>query len=185
MFAEWKVVDLAPPLPFGLATAKVVFEASRRLIALFGSLREQLHGDRRDRTRNFLQPLGRRHRPPGEMAVDPFHRLRGDKRQSTGEHSVEGDTERIEVTPGVDGAIHASGLFRRHVGERAGNGLGRMWGLTLASEARCDAKAGQPHFAGRLVEQDVGWLDILVDEATLMKFAECEHNGDGETEKAS
>ena len=47
-----------------------------------------------------LQPLGRQHRPPGQVAVHPFHGLGGRKRQSTGEHLVEGDAERVEIRCG-------------------------------------------------------------------------------------
>src|SRR5262245_51641677 len=102
VFAEWKIINPALRVPFGLAVAKVGFETSGGLIAIFGSLREQFHDDRRNCTRNFLQPLGRRHRPPGEMAVHPFHRVRGGEGQSTREHPVEGDAERVEVAPGID-----------------------------------------------------------------------------------
>src|SRR5262245_52167866 len=45
VFAEWKLVNPALRLPFGLATAKVAFEAGGRLITIFGPLREQLHND--------------------------------------------------------------------------------------------------------------------------------------------
>ena len=38
----------------------------------------------------------------GNVAVDPFHRIRGSKRQCAGEHFVKGDPERIEITASVD-----------------------------------------------------------------------------------
>ena len=73
--------------------------------------------------RNARQPLRRRHRLSRDVAVDPFHRVGGAERQTTGEHPVERDAERIEVAAGIDRAIHPSGLFGRHIGERAGDRL--------------------------------------------------------------
>ena len=46
-FAECKIVDPAlRRLPFDPAAAKVAFETSGGLIAVFGQFREQLHDDR-------------------------------------------------------------------------------------------------------------------------------------------
>ena len=101
-FAEWKVINPTPRLPSGPAAAEVALEAGGGLIAVFGSLREQLHDNRRNGAGNFLQPLGRRGRPPGEVAVHPFHRLRGCKRQNTSKHLVEGDAKCVQIAPGID-----------------------------------------------------------------------------------
>src|SRR5262245_32004311 len=55
----------------------------------------------------------------------------------------------------------------------------------LAREPGGDAESGQPYLAGRLVEQDVSWLDIFVYEPTLVKSAERQGNSDGEVQEAS
>ena len=123
-------------------------------------------------------------RPPGEVAVHPFHRVGRDERQGTDEHPVEGDPEGVEVAAGVDRAVHAAGLLGRHVGEGAGDGLGRVGRLALAHEARGDAEAGQAHRAGGLVEHDVGRLDVLVDEAGLVEPVHGRCDGDREVEEA-
>jgi len=57
--------------------------------------------------------------------------------------------------------------------------------LPFARETRGEAEPGQPHLAGRLVEQDVRWLDIFVNEPALVKSAESGGNSDGEAQKAS
>src|SRR5262249_59583016 len=57
--------------------------------------------------------------------------------------------------------------------------------LTFAREARGDAEPSQPHLGGRLVEQDVGWLDIFMDEPALMKLPERRGSSDGERQEAS
>ena len=171
-------------LPFRLAAAKVVFEAGGGLVAVLGALGEELHHDRRDRAGDAAEPFGGCLRPPGEVAVHPFHRVGRDERQGTDEHPVEGDPEGVEVAAGVDRAVHAAGLLGRHVGEGAGDGLGRLGRLALAHEARGDAEAGQAHRAGGLVEHDVGRLDVLVDEAGLVEPVHGRCDGDREVEEA-
>ena len=66
------------------------------------------------------------------MAVDPFHRIGGRKRQNPRKHFIQGDAERIEIAAGVDRAVHAAGLLGRDVGEGTGNAFRRRGRLTLA-----------------------------------------------------
>ena len=138
-----------------------------------------------DRGRDSLQPLAGRHRLSRDMAVDPLHGIGRGERQGAREHLVERDAERIEVAAGIDRAVHPSGLFGRHVGERAGDGLGRRGRLPLARQARGDAETGEPDLSGRAVHQDIGRLDILVDEPRLMDLAQGDRDADGEAQEAS
>src|ERR1700739_3472021 len=69
------------------------------------------------------------------MAMDPLHRIRGAERQCAREYLVERDTERVEVAAGIDGAVHPSGLFGRHVGERPRNRLGGIGPVPLGGAA--------------------------------------------------
>ena len=107
-------------------------------------------------------------RLPGDVAVHPLHRIGRGERQCPGEHLVEGDAERIEIAAGIDRAVHPAGLFRRHVGERSGDHLRRRGRLMLARQTRGDAEAGEPDAAACDVHQDVGRLDVLVDQISLM-----------------
>src|SRR6516165_12106100 len=102
--------------------------------------------------------------------MHPIHWISTGKRQGAGEHFVEGDAERVEVAAGVDRTVHSSGLLGRHVGKRASERLWRLGRLSLAREARGDTEPGEPHPAGRAIDQDVGRLDVLVDEAALMEL---------------
>jgi len=54
---------------------EVALQAGRGLVAVLGRLGQQLHDDGRDDAGHILQPLGGRHRPPRDVAVDPFHRV--------------------------------------------------------------------------------------------------------------
>src|SRR5262245_25470443 len=49
VFAKRKLVDAAPTLPFGKTAPQITLNAGRRLVALLGSLGEQLHDDGRNR----------------------------------------------------------------------------------------------------------------------------------------
>ena len=135
--------------------------------------------------RDALQPLRRRHRLSGDMAMDPFHRIGGAERQTAGQHLIERDAERVEVAARVDRAVHSPGLFRRHIGERAGDDLGRLGRLTLARQTRGDAEPGEPRPSVRAVHQDIGRLDVLVDEAALVRLAQRGGDADGEAQEAS
>ena len=69
------------------------------------------------------------------------------KGRGAGEHLVERGAEGIEIAAGIDRAIHPPGLLGRHIGERPGNGLGRVGRLPLAGQARREAEAGEPHLS--------------------------------------
>jgi len=126
-----------------------------------------------------------RSRPPRNMAVHPLHGIGGRKRQSAGEHLVEGDAKGVEVAAGVDRPVHAPGLLGGHVGERAGDGLGRLGRLALAGEARGDAEPGEPHLSARAVHQNIGRLDVLVDEATLVDLVHRRRDAGRKAQEAS
>ena len=46
-------------------------------------------------------------------------------------------------------------------------------------------KPGEPHLSGRAVDQNIGRLDVLVDEAALVELAERRRDADGEAQEAS
>src|SRR5262245_1005003 len=56
--------------------------------------------------------------------------------------------------------------------------------MALAQEARSDAEPGQAYLASGMIHQDVRGLDILVDEAALVKLANRSCNGDRELQEA-
>ena len=105
--------------------------------------------------------------------------------RAAGEHLIERDAERIEVAAGIDRAVHPPGLFGRHVGQRAGDDLGRLGRLTLARQTRGDAEPGEPRPSVRAVHKDIGRLDVLVDEAALVRLAQRGGDADGEAQEAS
>ena len=67
--------------------------------------------------------------------------------------------------------VHASGLFGRHIGERAGDELGRCRRLPFARQTRGKAETGQADLSVRAVDQEMGGLQILVHQATRVEFA--------------
>ncbi len=106
------------------------------------------------------------------MTMNPLDRLRGNERKRPGEHLVECDPEGIQITPGIDRPIHASGLFRRHVSQGASNYFGRFEDLVFSQQLRSDPKTGKPHSVGALVDQNVGRFNIFMNETLAMKLTE-------------
>src|SRR5215470_17298245 len=106
------------------------------------------------------------------MTMYPFHWFGSVKRQGARQHLIERDTKGVQVSAGIDGSIHPSGLLGRHICQRSGDRLGGIRRLAFASEARSDAESGQPHLTGRLIKQDIGRLYVLVNEPTLVKLTQ-------------
>jgi hypothetical protein len=171
-------------VPLGEAAAQIDLQACRGLVAVFGVLGEELENDRVDDGRQSGRTCTRRRWLPGDMAMDPLHGIGGVEGQLTGEELVEGDPERVEVASGVDRAVHAAGLFRRHIGERAGDHLGWRQRRALASQPGGDAESGQTHVA-RCVDQHVCRLDVSVDQAVSVHLAHRPREIGGERQKAS
>ena len=94
--------------------------------------------------------------------MDPLERVGRGKRQRTREHLVQGDAQRVEIAATINRAIHAAGLLRRHIGERASNNLGRYGRLGLPRQLRCNPESGEPYLAG-VVDQHIPRLDVLMD----------------------
>ena len=91
--AERERVDAAVRLPFRQTAPEVGLDARGGLVPLLGGLGQQLHDDRRERPGNAVDPLARWHRLPGDVAMNPLHRIGGGERQHPGEHLVEGDAQ--------------------------------------------------------------------------------------------
>ena len=166
--AEREGVDALLRLPLRQAAPKITLEAGGGLVALLRRLGEQLQDDLRDRDRDMVHPLGRRHRPSRNMAMDPLHRLGRRKRQCAREHLVKGDAERIEVAARIDRAIHSAGLLRRHVGERAGDGLGRCGRRRSRGSSVARPNPVSRTDPARVVDKDMDRFEVLVDEAALV-----------------
>jgi len=171
VFAQWEGLDAVPTPPVSEAMLQIMLNTGGRLVALFSRLGEQLHDDVGDLDRDGLHQPARRHRHSGDMAVHPFHGVSSRKRQRAGQHLVKRDAERIEVAARIDRAIHPAGLLGCHIGERAGDGLGRFGRLSLARQTRGEAESGEPDLSVDAMYEDMRGLEILMDEAALVKLA--------------
>ncbi len=106
------------------------------------------------------------------MAVNPLNGIGGIERKHPGEHLVKGDAQRVKITAGIDRPIHATGLFGRHVSQCSGNNFGRLGGLAFARQSRGNPEAGEPHFMGCKVYENVGRLDVFVDEPSPVELTQ-------------
>src|ERR1700722_780633 len=170
MFTEREFADMVPAIPFSKAEPKIVLQAGRGLIAFLSSLRQQFHNDPRYRVRNIFSALGRRQRLFGNVAMYPLHRRGCREGQSTGQYFVQRHPEGIEIATRIDRTIHPPSLFWCHVRGRSRKELGRFRRLALARQSRCDPKSRQPDLAGAGLDHDIGWLEVLVDQAPTMQL---------------
>ena len=183
VFARREGLNAPVTLPLGQTAPQIVLEAGGGLVALLGGLGEEFHHDLGDDRRDAFQPLRGSDRLSGDMAMDPFHRIGGAERQETGEHLIERHAERVEVAARVDRAVHAPGLFGSHIGERASDELGRLGRLTLAQQTRGDAEPGEARQSVRAIDQDIGRLDVLVDEGAQLYPGQRGDDFDGEDQE--
>jgi hypothetical protein len=77
-------------IPFRQATPKIGFQAFGGLIALFGILGEELHGQRRHRL-GERDEIAWRRRPPSNVAMDPLQWVSSSEWQRARKHLVQGD----------------------------------------------------------------------------------------------
>ncbi len=175
-------IDATMRLPFRQAPSKIGFQAGGSLVALLGVFGEELHGDSRQRLGD-RGALAGRCRLARDVAVDPLQGIGGSERQSARQHLVEGDAEGVEIAARIDRAVHAAGLLGRHVGEGAGNDLGRRGRLELVRQLGRDPESGKPDVAG-LVDQHVRRLDILMDQAVPMDLVDCRRQANGDAHAA-
>ena len=104
--------------------------------------------------------------------MHPLQRIGRSKRQRARQHLVQADAQRVEIAASIHRAVHAPGLFRRHIGKRAGNDLRRRRRLPLLWKLGRDSEAREPYVAAA-VHQHIRGLDVLMNEAAAMNLAEC------------
>src|SRR6516164_431087 len=183
VLAQWEFVYAAPSLPFSKAASKISLNTRRCLVALLGSLGQQLHDDSGERGRHIFHPLFEGNWMSRDMAVNPFHGIGSGERKTPSEHFVKRDAEGVEIAPGIDRTIHSSGLLGCHVGQCPGDKLQRFGSLALAWKPRGDKKAPQPALAGDGVYQNVGRLDVLVDDSALMQVTNRSRKVNGQAQR--
>ncbi len=185
MRAKRERINAAPVLPFDLTAPQVSFQPCRRLVAFLCWFGKQPQHQVGEQFRDTRDPLRWRHRLPGQVAVHQAHRVVGSEWQYASQHLIKGDAECIKVAAGIDRPVHAPGLLGGHIGQRAGNLLGRTWRVALACQARGNAEAGEPGRPKVIVHQDVGWLEVLVNQASPMELAQGRGDADGQAQEAA
>ncbi len=169
-------------LPFGQAPSKISFQPGSTLVALLGVLGEELHDNGRQRLGD-CSALIWRCRLASNVAVDPLQWGGGGKRQPACKHLVQRDAQRVEIAARISRAIHAAGLLGRHIGERAGNNLGRYGRLALLRQLGRNPESGEPYVAG-VVDEHIRRLDVLMYEAAPMDLAECCREANRDSQEA-
>ncbi len=182
VLSQGKAPDLAAGLELAQALLQVVGAAASALVALLGHLGHELGDDVRDRGRDGgIEVVGRRGLAR-EVTVHELDGIVGGEREATGAELVEGDAEGVEVGAVVDDAVHAPGLLRGHIGQGA-LAAGRVPGrLACALPAR--AEIGDRQCPVVRPEQDVGRVDVAVNDTALVEVTQDLGDADGEHQDA-
>src|ERR1700739_1630345 len=101
--------------------------------------------------------------------MHPLHRIRSGERQGSGEQLVKRNSERIEITSRIDGAIHPASLFWRHVRQCPCDKLRRFRrALAFTRKPGSETETGEPAFTTRRIYQNIARLDVFMDNPALM-----------------
>jgi hypothetical protein len=89
--AEWEWFYAAMGLPFRQALPQIDHKTRGGLVAVLRILGEEHHHNRGERFRDARDPLVRRRRLAGNVAMHPLHRIGGGEGQFACQHFVKGD----------------------------------------------------------------------------------------------
>src|SRR4051812_32282691 len=115
--------------------------------------------------------------------MNPFLRSHCNEWQAATQHFVKYDTNRIQVTPRIDGPVHTPRQLGRHVRKRADKRCRGVSSLMPTRRADGRPKAREPRLSGRDVDQDVLRLDVTMDESSFVQPACCAHQTNGNAEE--
>jgi hypothetical protein len=166
-------------LPGNPKPPKIGLEAQRGLVAFLSRLSQESHNDRRERRGDLFI---KRSRLARNVAVDPLQGVASSKRQMAREHLVGGDSQRVEIAAGIHRAIHAAGLFGRHVGQGAGNDLRRRRRLALVRDLSRNAEAGEPNITVD-IDEHIRRLNVLMYKTMAMNLAKRFRQANGNTQE--
>ena len=117
--SEVKGVDAPTPLPFIETSSQIGPEPDRALVTLFRGFGKKLHDDARKHLRDLTIDIAGRDGDARHVAVDELQGVTRLKRRPADQHFIQGDAERVEISPVIDRMVHASGLFRGNILDRS------------------------------------------------------------------
>jgi hypothetical protein len=170
--AQREQIHDAGALELVQAMHEIDAHAIAALIALLRRLGQQLH-DHGGQARRYGRPhLVRWGRLSRELAVKQFERVRRLERRPADQHFVERAAQRVQVGAVVDAPVRPARLFRRHVRERTlePRDIGRR--AALPRKTARDAEIRKTHVERLGIHDDVGRLDVLVDDPLAVDLAQ-------------
>ena len=118
------------------------------------------------------------------MAMHQPHRVGGAKRWHTSQHFIKSDPQRIKIGTVIERAVHAPGLFRRQIRQRAFQMAGalQLWGL--AGKLGGNPEINDLHLASFKVHDQIGRINVFVDQVPLMNLVQTPSQGQGQCQKS-
>ncbi len=154
--------------------SQVVGQLGGRGVTLGRALGQALHADPRQLGRDARIDLVRRPWVAPLDLLEQVRRLRRRERAEAGEDLIQDDPQAPEVAPAVEPVDLAADLLGRHVRTRPRQ-LAPV--VALGALVQGQAEVAQVRPADR-VEQDVGRLDVAVDEAQAVRVLERPRDAD-------
>jgi hypothetical protein len=164
------------------AALQVLPQPEGALIPLFRPLGHQLHDDARHGLGNPGVDFVGRLRDSRQMSVDELERVVRPERGGARQRLVQRDPEGVQVRPVVRGAIHAAGLLRRHVAERAAAEQTRGHRRHFGPASPGEGEIQQRGLAPRPVEHDAARAHPRVDQVSAMDLGQHRAEPDREAE---
>src|SRR5215471_6579102 len=117
------------------------------------------------------------------MTMDVADGIGGREGEHAGEELEEGDAQRIVVGAIVQVAVHATRLLGRDVGHRPFELVGGAQIEMLSSELGGEAEVDELELSRGGIEENVLWIDVLVNDVVRMDVAEGAHELAGDEEE--
>ena len=158
---------------------EITFDAMRILISVLGTFFHQLQDDFAEHFRNVVIHPARRRRAFGDVAMDQFQRIAACERSLPREQLIKRNAQRIEIRAKVNGPVHATGLFRRHVSQIAIQVLRCVGPNEIGIQNTGDAEVDNLHLMRLSIPDNIGTTDVLMRDQCRVNIPQSTADGDG------
>ena len=156
--------DAAVGFQQALAFGKVVRQSVGRLVAVFGILAEQFLHNLVDRFGQFRVQVPEAVGLSRKVTVDDFEGIFAGKGKGAGEEFEHDHAQRVEVGAVIDGAVHAPGLFGRHIRQGSFQSLCGFHKEGALIEAGRKVEINQKNLFVCRADEHIGRAEVFVDE---------------------
>ncbi len=152
------------------AQFQISLQAVQALVTVFGVLFQKPLQYRQQRPRQAVERRQQPVRRARNMAMHQLHRISGSKWRLPCQQFIKRRSDCVIVCPVVNNAVHAPGLLRRHIKQRALQRVRIVYALDLLPQFAGNAEIDQLQPAQPAVPDQVGWIDVFVDDGVGVDY---------------